>query len=355
MEPGAKEFLKELTEVMSPSGYEEEASKLWQKRAKGFADEVFTDVHGNTIAVLNRDGKPKVMLAGHIDEIGFMVKYIDDNGMLYFAPIGGVDVQIAEGQRVRILGKGGKIIKGAIGKKPIHLLDPKEREKIPKFHELWVDIGAKNREEAEELVEIGAPMVIDYGFEELRNGIVMGRGFDDRVGAFVVLEALRFAKEKGIEASLYSVATVQEEIGLRGAWTSTFHIHPDVGIAVDVTFATDQPGVDKKRIGEVKLGGGPVIARGPNINPKVFKLLVETAEEEGIPYQIEGIPRGTGTDANIMQLTRGGVATGLVSIPTRYMHTPCEFVHLDDLENAAKLLAYFTARLNKDSDFRLFM
>ncbi len=354
MDRKAKAFLKKLMETMSPSGFEGEASQVWQARAKEFADSVRVDVHGNTIAALNEDGKPRVMLAGHIDEIGLMIRYIDDQGFLYFAPIGGWDVQIVQGQRVWIKGKKGKLISGVIGKKPIHLMDPKERESVPKMHDLWIDIGAKDKKDAEKLVDIGAPAVLAYGFEELRNGIVAARGFDDRVGAFVVLEALRYAKEYGIQAALFAVATVQEEIGLRGARTSAFGLNPDVGIAVDVTFATDQPGVDKKRIGEVKLGGGPVIARGPNINPKVFDLLVQTAEEEKIPYQVEGIPYGTGTDANVIQLTRAGVATGLISIPNRYMHSPCELVSLKDLDNAAKLIAAFVHRLSEKTDFTPF-
>ncbi len=354
MDRSTKAFLKKLMETMSPSGFEDQASMVWQERAKKFADTVEVDYHGNTIAGINPDAKPRIMLAGHIDEIGLMVRYIDDNGYLYFGPIGGWDVQVVQGQRVWIRGKNNKLITGVVGKKPIHLMDPKEREKVPKMYDLWIDIGARNKEEAEKLVDIGAPGVLAYGFEELRNGVVAGRGFDDRVGAFVVLEALRFAKEYGISASLFAVATVQEEIGIRGARTSAFRLNPDIGIAVDVTFATDQPGVDKKRIGEIKLGEGPVIARGPNINPRVFDLLVDTAQKEKIPYQVEGIPWATGTDANFIQLTRAGVATGLVSIPNRYMHSPCELVHLDDLENAAKLIAAFAKRVSTETEFRPF-
>ncbi len=349
MKEDRKQFLKNLIEAMSPSGFEEEAANIWRERALKFSEGVRRDKHGNTIAYINKDGKPRVMLAGHIDEIGFMVRYIDENGYIYMGTIGGHDMQIPQGQRVVIKTKNGKI-KGVIGKKPIHLLDPDERKKVPKIHELWIDIGAKDKKEAEELVSIGDPVVISYGFEELRNNKVVARGFDDRIGAFVVLEVIEELKGEKIEASVFSVATVQEEIGLRGARTSAYGINPDIGIAVDVTFATDSPGIDKKKIGDISLGKGPVIARGPNINHKVFNLLIETAREENIPYQVEGIPYGTGTDANIIQLTREGVAAGLISIPNRYMHTPCEIVDIEDVENAIKLIAGFIKRLKRDVD-----
>ncbi len=353
MEEERMSFLKDLINSISPSGFEKDAAEIWKDRAKRFSDKVKTDRHGNSIAILNEEGKPRVMFAGHIDEIGFMVKYIDDQGFLYFAPIGGIDLQIPQGQRVWIKTRRGKI-PGVIGKKPIHLLEDEERRKVPKIEELWIDIGAKDKKEAEELVSYGDPIVLAYDFCELRNNKITGRGFDDRVGAFTVLEALGELKGSDIKASLFSVATVQEEIGLRGAKTSAFGINPDIGIAVDVTFSTDSPGIDKKRIGEISLGKGPVIARGPNINPKVFELLIDTAKKENIPYQVEGIPRGTGTDANVIQLTRAGVAAGLVSIPNRYMHTPCEIVDIEDVENAIKLLSLFVRRLKEDIDLTPF-
>lgn len=354
MEKAEFEFLRDLLNTMSPSGYEEEASVLWKKKAGTFAEKMWTDLHGNSIAVVNEKGSPRVMLAGHIDEIGFLVKYIDDKGFISFAPIGGHDPQIPQGQRVWIKTEKGRI-PGVIGKKPIHLLDPEDRKKVVQIEKLWIDIGANSREEAEKLVKIGDPITLAYSMEELLNNKVVSKGIDDKVGAFVVLEALRLLAEDRPKAAVYSVATVQEEIGLRGAKTSAFGIDPKVGIAVDVTFATDSPDFDKsdrKKIGDIRIGKGPVIARGPNINHKVFELLVKTAEEEGIPYQVEGIPRGTGTDANVIQLTRAGVATGLISIPNRNMHTPCEIVSLDDLENAYKLIAAFVRRIDDTTDFR---
>ena len=347
-----EKFLKAMVDAISPSGYEEDAVRVWRDKAKRYTKTVKGDLHGNSIAVLNEGKRPKIMLAGHIDEIGLQITYIDEQGYLHFAPIGGWDPQIPQGQRVVIKGKKG-IIKGVIGKKPIHLLRGQEREKVVSIEQMHIDIGVSSKKDAEKLVDIGAPAVIDYYYERLQGKTAVARGFDNRVGAFIVLETLGELVKDGsnLNASVYAVATVQEEIGLRGARTSAFGIDPDIGIAVDVTFATDYPGMDKNRFGDIKLGGGPVITRGPNINPKVFDLLVKTAEEEKIPYQIEAIPHGTGTDANAIQVTRAGVATGLVSIPNRYMHTPCELVNLDDLDNIIKLLAGFIRRVKKVEDF----
>ncbi len=352
MKKDREKFLKDIVDAISPSGYEGDAVKVWRKRAKKYTNVVRGDLHGNSIAVLNEEKRPKIMLAGHIDEIGLQITYIDEQGYLRFAPIGGWDPQIPQGQRVVIKGKKG-IVKGVIGKKPIHLLKGQEREKVVSIEQMHIDIGVSSKKEAEKLVEIGAPAVIDYYYDRLSGETAVARGFDNRVGAFIVLEALgELVKEaESLNSSVYAVATVQEEIGLRGARTSAFGIDPDIGIAVDVTFATDYPGMDKNRFGDIKLGGGPVIARGPNINPKVFELLVKTAEEEKIPYQVEAIPHGTGTDANAIQVTRSGVATGLVSIPNRYMHTPCELVNLDDLDNIIKLLAGFIRRVKNIEDF----
>jgi len=352
MDQRSLEFLKRYMETISPSGFEEEASRVWREEAARFADRTWVDVHGNSFAVVNEGGSPRVMLAGHTDEIGFMITYIDENGYLYFRGIGGWDPQVLPGQRVWIKTKSGRI-SGVIGRKPIHLLRDDARKKVVQMEDLWIDIGAKDKKEAEELVSIGDPAVLAYGFEELRNGLVISRGFDDKSGAFVVLEAARLLAELKPKAAVYAVATVQEEVGLRGARTSAFGIDPKVGIAADVGFATDTPGMDKekKQVGELKVGKGPIISRGANINRKLFELLVETAEELKIPYQVEGTPGGTGTDANVIQLTRAGVATALVCIPNRYMHSPCELVSLHDLENAAKLIAHAVAKIEDDTDF----
>lgn len=344
-------FLFRYLSAISPSGFEEDAARIWREEAKGFAERVWGDLHGNSFAVVNEGAEPRIMLAGHTDEIGFMITYIDDNGYLYFRPIGGWDPQVLPGQRVWIKSKHGKVL-GVIGRKPIHLLQEEERKKVVRFEDLWIDIGAKDGEEAKKRVSIGDPAVLAYDPEVLNGDLIVARGIDDKIGAYVVLEALRILRDLSPRGAVYAVATVQEELGLRGARTSTFGINPKVGIAVDVTFSTDNPGTEneKKKLGDIKLGNGPVIARGANVNPKLFELLVETAEREKIPYQIEAAPGATGTDANAMQLTRSGVATALVSVPNRYMHSPCEIVSLKDLENAARLIAHTVARIDADTD-----
>ena len=228
-----------------------------------------------------------------------------------------------------------------------------DRSKVPQKTDLWIDIGAKDGKEAKELVAIGDPVTYDANFEELRNGLAVSRGFDNKAGAWVVAEALRriSRSKKKCKAAIHSVATVQEEVGLRGARTSTFGVDPLVGIAVDVTWAMDHPSVDKRQVGECDLGGGPVITRGANVNPVVFERLVQVAKKNKIPHQIQAEPGGTGTDANAMQLSRAGVATGLVSVPQRYMHTPVEIVALKDLDNTAKLLAEFALTVDAKTSF----
>ncbi|TLN20447.1 M42 family metallopeptidase, partial [bacterium] len=296
---------------------------------------------------------PKVMLAGHADEVGLMVKYIDDTGFLFFCPIGGIDAHLLPGKRVNIHGAGG-VVKGVIGRKPIHLLEAEERTKVAKIKDLAIDIGAETKEAAEKVVAVGDAVTFADGVEHLLGDKVMGRGFDDKAGSLVVAEALRrIAKEKKkLACSVYGVSTVQEELGLRGATTSAFGIDPEVGICIDVTFATDHPGSDKKSSGDIRLGRGPVISRGANINPRLFELAVETAKKHKIPYQIDGAPRATGTDANVMQLNRSGVATVLISVPLRYMHTSAEVISLSDAENTAELVARLALAVNPKISFK---
>jgi len=352
MDESKVRFLERFLSTISPSGFEQEAAEVWLSEAREFADRVWKDVHGNAFAALHEDGAPRVMLAGHMDEIGLMVSYIDDKGFLYVRGIGGWDPQVLPGQRVWIKGKAGRVL-GVIGRKPIHLLEDEERKKVVKLEDLWIDIGARSKEEAEKRVSVGDPVVLAYGPERLSEDLLVARGIDDRIGAYVVLEALRLLKDLGPKCAAFAVATVQEEVGLRGARTSAFGLNPQVGIAVDVAFTTDTPGTEgeKKKVGEASLGAGPVIARGANINPKLFELIVDTAEREKIPYQIAPAPGGTGTDANAIQLSRAGVATALVSIPNRYMHSPCEIVALSDLDHAAKLIACVCARIDENTEF----
>lgn len=344
-------FLKELVETPSPSGYEQPAQRVIRTQLDGIADEMQTDVMGNLIARLDGRGGPKLMLAGHCDEIGFMVQYVDENGYIFFGAIGGVDPHLSPGQRIAIHTANGAIY-GVIGKKAIHLIEPKDRDTVIKLKEQFIDIGCSNKDEVMALVQIGDPVTFAVGVEKLQGDRVTSRAFDDKMGAFIVAEVMKQVKQQGgATAELFSVSTVQEEVGLRGGTTSTYGVQPDAGIVVEVTHATDYPGVEKPGIGDVAVGKGPVIARGANINPVLFDLLMETAEAEKIPVQVIGVPRATGTDANVMQLSRGGVATALLGIPLRYMHTPVEVLSLSDLENAIKLLTALTQNIQKDQSF----
>jgi putative aminopeptidase FrvX len=344
------ELLKRLVETPSPSGFEGRIRGLIREEMAQVAQEVKVDLHGNVMGMINPQAPMRVMIAGHCDEIGLMVKYVDDNGFVYFSAIGGVDPGILDGQRVKILTKAG-VIQGVIGKKPIHLMEEDERGKPLKIHQLWIDIGASKGEEAKALVSPGDPVVVDVCPVPLLNNLVVARGLDDRIGTFVVLEVLKRAAQLPLKVALYAVATVQEELGLRGARTSAFFIDPQIGVAVDVGFATDYPDMDKKRVGEVKLGAGPILHRGANINPVLSCFMEEKAKEKGIPFQLTGEPRATGTDANAIQITRGGVATALVSVPNRYMHTPVEVVSLKDVEGAIDLIVETVASLDPRMDF----
>ncbi len=345
------DFLRQLVETPSPSGFEQPVQRLIHRQLEGIADELRLDVMGNLMACLKGTGGPRVMLAGHCDEIGFMVQYVDERGYLYFGAIGGVDPHLSPGQRVHIHTDQG-IVPGVIGKKAIHLIEQKDRDNVIKLKQQYIDIGAGNRAEVEKLVSIGDPVTFAVGLQPLQGRRVTARAFDDKMGAFIVTEVMKQVKASGsIAADLYGVSTVQEEVGLRGGVTSSYGVNPQVGIVVEVTHATDYPEVEQNSIGRVELGKGPVLARGANINPVLFKLLVETARAEKIPVQIVGIPRATGTDANVMQLSRGGVATALLGIPLRYMHTPVETLDLGDLELAIRLLTAVVSRINGDTCF----
>jgi endoglucanase len=350
MHESSHAFLKNLLETPSPSGFERPIQDVVRAWARPLADEVRTDRHGNVIAVLNATGQPRIMLAGHCDQIGLMVQHVDDNGYLYAQPIGGWDMQILLGQNLTVWTKQGAV-NGVLSRKAPHLLTSEERNKVPQFTDVWIDIGAKDRKEAETLVQPGDPVTVALGYRELRNHLVVSPALDDKVGVWTVMETLRLLRGRTLQAAVYCVSTVQEEVGLRGATTSAYGIHPTVGIAVDVCHATDTPGNDKKQLGDVRLGGGPAIFRGPNINPHVFAQLEETAKAHEIAVQARGAPRATGTDANAIQLSRDGVAAGLVGIPNRYMHSPVEVVSLDDLDKAAHLLAEFCATVSPSLDW----
>ncbi len=344
-------FLKQLVEAPSPSGFETPAQRVIKENLAPLADHVKIDVMGNMMVRLDGRGGPRMMLAGHCDEIGFMVQYITDEGFIYFGAIGGVDPHLSPGQRIDIHSANG-VIKGIIGKKAIHLIEVKDRDKVIALKEQYIDIGCGSREEVEALIQIGDPITFSVGLERLQQGRITSRALDDKMGSFIVSRVFAEVKNAGGATSeLVCVSTVQEEVGLRGGTTSGYGVDPDVAIVVEVTHATDTPDVDPKGIGRVEVGKGPVLARGANINPVLFNLLVETAKQEEIPIQIIGVPRATGTDANSLQLTRGGVATALLGIPLRYMHTPVELLAESDLQAAIKLLTAFVLRIEKDQSF----
>lgn len=348
--PESFAFLKALVEAPSPSGFEQPTQRIVRKRMKPIANNITTDVHGNVICVLNPKGSPRVMLAGHCDQIGLMIKHIDESGFLFVRPIGGIDPSVLPGTRVTISGKTGPV-PGIIGRKPVHLLKQEERGAKSALRDMWVDIGAKNKKDALRHVSIGDPLVFRLGMAKLNNNICVSPGFDNKTGTFVVMEALRLASKMKLKCALFAVSTVQEEIGLRGAATACFGIDPLVGIAVDVTHATDYPDIDKRISGDLRLNAGAVIAVGANINPKVSDMLIATAKKKRIPYQIDAEPGATGTDANALQISRAGVAAGLVSIPNRYMHTQVEAISLTDLEACAKVIAETVAQITPRTDF----
>ncbi len=344
-------FLKKLLDTPGPSGFESAPAKVWRDQAKQFA-KVSGDVAGNTLAEVNGGGKPTIMLAGHIDEIGIIINFIDDQGFAYIQPIGGWDPQVLIGQRLRFIGRKGDVF-GVVGKKPVHLIKQEEREKAAKFVDLWVDFGAKTRKEAEELISIGDAGVIDSRTMEFPNGRIVSRSIDDRIGAFVVLEALRRYAAKPGGAKVVAVATTQEEIGYRGggAGICATCIGPQRAIVVDVTFAIDHPGVEKKEYGEAAIDGGPVLTRGSIISPVVFNLLRKTAEDRKIPFSIHAAGRETSTDADAIHIAREGVATGIVAVANRYMHSPNELVGIQDLDRAAELIAETCRAVTAKTDF----
>ncbi len=344
----APSLLLDLLHARSPSGYETEAQAVLDKTLQPLVDHYEKDSLGNRIASIHLSGNPSLMFAGHMDELGLIITYIDDRGFLYFDTIGGHDLGLIPGRRLQILTAKGPVM-GVTGKKAIHLMSPEDRKKVPETHDLWIDIGAGTKKEALSIVEIGDVAVYDQAFMPIRGSLAVARAFDDKAGCYAVMEALvRLSKQtKKLNAKVTAVATSQEEIGVRGATTAAYHVNPQIAIAVDVTHATDYPGIDPKRYGDCKLGGGPMICRGPNINPIVFQKLTDCAKKLKIPYQIEADPRPTGTDARVLQMARAGVATGLVSLPLRYMHTPSEVIDLQDLEHTVELLVAFALSLKK--------
>lgn len=340
MEKRARKFFYSLLETPGISGFEQQVQRVVRDYAESFIDVSRTDMHGNLILAKNVDADLRIMLAGHCDQIGLIVASIDDNGYLYTQTVGGWDPMQLVGQNVVVWTADGPV-SGVISRKAIHLMDENERKQMVKVRDLWVDIGADSRVDAEARVRIGDPITLQPGVSELLNNRVSSPAMDDRCGVWVVVEALRRAAEMGMTNAVYAVSTVQEEVGLRGARTAAYGIDPHVGIAVDVTHATDCPTVDVRQRGNIRLGGGPVIVRGPNVNPNVASRLIQLAENHEFPHQLAALGRAAPNDSNALQVTRQGVATGIVAIPNRYMHSGVETVCLDDLDVAADLLANF--------------
>ncbi len=344
----APPFLTDLLHARSPSGYEFEAQEAFDRHVQPAADSYDKDAMGNRLATLNPGGDPVLMFAGHMDELGLIISFVNKDGFLYFDTIGGHDRIMIPGRRVIIQTAKGPV-KGVTGKRAIHLMDEADRKKVPEIHEIWIDIGARSKKEALERVAIGDVATYDHEFELIHGSVGAARAFDNKAGAYIVGEALvrLAAQKKRLEAKVVSVATTQEEIGVRGATTAVYAVNPHIAVAVDVGHATDHPDCDNRKYGETRLGGGPIICRGANINPQVFARLVQCAKKLKLPHQFEAEPRPTGTDARAIQTGRAGVATGLISVPLRYMHTPSEMVDLADVENCVKLLVEFALSLEK--------
>jgi putative aminopeptidase FrvX len=351
----APQVLLDLLGARGPSGYETAPAAVWREAASEFA-EVSTDVLGTPLArVAPKHGfegaARRLLVVGHIDEIGLIVTHIDDEGYLWFGPVGGWDAQILVGQRVAVSTRAGRVT-GVVGKKPIHLLRDEARKKVAEVRDLHIDIGARDGADARERVRIGDVAVIDVDPVELPNGRLTSRALDNRLGSFIALEAARLvAAAGGAEWELAAVAVAQEEITFGGSSTSAFSLEPDAAIVVDVTHATDAPGIEVKEVGKHELGSGPVLSRGSTLHPQLFELLYETAEQEKIPCTVEATARATGTDADAVHVSRAGVPTALVSIPIRYMHSPVELVQLDDVHACARLIAAAVQRLDSETSF----
>lgn len=346
----SRRFFDELTGTPSPSGYEQEIQKRVRAHAEGCADEVRTDVHGNVIAVSNPSGSPRILLDGHCDHIALMVQHIDRKGFLYVQPMGGWDAAILLGQPVTVWTGDGSVA-GVIGRKAKHLQTESDSKKVPRIGQLWIDIGVDDKEEAAALVTIGDPITVVLATRDLPNDRVCGPKMDNSAGLFVVFEALRRLRGESFDAALFVVSAVQEEVGLRGARTAAYGIDPDIGVGVDVTHATDCPTIDKNEHGDIRLGAGPVVFRGPNINPVLHQRLCRIATERELPIQHKGANRGTPNDANVLQITRAGVATAAIGIPNRYMHTPVEMISLRDLDTAADLLKQLVLAIRSGDSF----
>ena len=354
MRDASLNFLRTLVNTPSPVGHEVRGQRVWLDYVKNFADETFSDAYGNCVAVLNKGGSPRVMLSGHADEIAMAVNYISEDGFVYVRKMGGVDPAITKAQRVTIHTRTGPV-KGVVGNVAPHLMKEEKEAKAPKIHDLFIDIGVSSRKEAEALVRIGDPITLVDEFDLLRNDLAVARAFDNRIGTFAVAEALRLLKESKskLNAEICAVSNVQEEVGLLGARQIAYSLKPDVALVVDVTHATDYPTVNKPQHGDVKIGAGPTLTHGGCNHPEVVARLEQIARTKKIPLQHEAMSSTSGTDTDAIFWTRGGIASALISLPNRYMHSPVELVSLKDLELIPELLAGFAASLKKGEEFKV--
>jgi endoglucanase len=344
--------LEKLLTAAGPSGYEQAPAAVFREAAAAFATVEHDRVGSRVARVAGTGGGPSVAVVGHIDEIGLIVHHIDDKGFLWFTGVGGWDPIVLVGQRVEIATRDG-VVPGVVGKKPIHLMREDDRKKVPQLKDLHIDIGARDGDEARALVRIGDVAVIAGGPVEYPNGRWVSRSMDNRIGCYVALEAARLVAEAGgAPGDVYAVAVTQEEITFGGARTTAYSLRPDVAVVVDVTFETEQPGVDEKEVGRHRFGSGPVLTRGSTLDPRLYELLAAAGEAEGIPFSVAASARATGTDADAFHIARGGIPSAVVSVPLRYMHSAVEMVQLDDVDSTARLIAAFARRLDGDLDLR---
>jgi len=354
MRPESLDFLTNLLNTPTPSSDEARGQRVWLDYAQPYADKVETDTYGNAMAILNPEGSPKIMIEGHADEIAFQVQYIDDDGFIYFSGVGGHDPSLARGQRVHIHGRNGEVL-GVIGALAIHMQDRGKKQEVPELHELFIDIGASGRKQAEKRVAVGDLVTYTVGWQQLHGDIYIARACDNRIGTFVVAEALRLCAKsrKKLKACVVAASAVGEENGLYGAHMLGYSVRPDAALVVDVGQATDIPVTNKKRFGDTKLGKGPILSRGSVNHPVLVRRLEDVAIKNKIAFQRGIDPRYSGTDADAIFLQRGGIATAAIGVPNRYMHTPVEAVHLKDLENLALWLTAFILDLRPNESFKV--
>src|SRR6266540_3799885 len=348
------DFLKTLVNTPSPSGHEVRGQRVWLDYVKQFAKETFSDAYGNCVATLNKGGSPRLMLAAHADEVAMAVNFIDDEGFIYVRKLGGVDAAITKAQRVVIHTRNGPV-KGVVGNVAPHLSKMEKERKLPDIHDLFIDVGAGDRKEAEKLVHVGDPITLCDEFELLRNGLAVARAFDNRIGTFAVAEALRLLHDskRRLNPEVCAVSNIMEEVGLLGARQIAYSLKPDVALVVDVTHATDYPTVNKQQHGDVKIGRGPTITHGGCNHPEVVARIEKVARQKKIPLQHEAQSSSSGTDTDVIFWTRGGIPSALISLPNRYMHSPVELVSLKDLEQIPILMSAFAASVKRGEEFKV--